>query len=74
MLVSMTADLHRQGRERYGLRMLWGVLRWKVAMGTITVEEDFKLNDNYISRYVRLIVEKNPQYADMFELRALRAD
>jgi len=72
-LVDMTRDLHQKGRKRFGIGMLWEVLRWNVAMGTITVDDNFKLNNNYRSRYVRLIIEKYPQYDCMFECRVLRS-
>lgn len=73
-LVAMTEQLYRENRKRYGIGMLWEVLRWHVATGEIKTEEDFKLNNNFRSRYVRLIIKLHPQYEQMFETRILRAE
>ncbi|MCP4448536.1 MAG: hypothetical protein GY811_24845 [Myxococcales bacterium] len=34
-----------------------------------TSGRDFKLNNSYTSRYARLIVDREPDLADLFELR-----
>ncbi len=73
-LLTMTEKLHRGNRKRYGIGMLWEVLRWHVAIGEIKTDEDFKLNNNFRSRYVRLIVKLHPEYEQMFEMRVLRAE
>jgi hypothetical protein len=50
------------------------VLRWNRAIaGLPDPREDFKLNDHYTSRYARLIVAHEPDLAELFELRRLRA-
>ena len=73
-LISMTQKLHGKNRKRYGIKMLWEVLRWHVATGEIKTDEDFKLNNNFTSRYARLIVKLHPEYESMFETRVLRSD
>ena len=44
-------------------------------MGVKTIRSigDYKLNDHYRSRYVRLIIEKHPELEGFFELRELKA-
>jgi hypothetical protein len=74
VLVQMIQELRDHGVTRFGVRSLWEVLRWKITMGQVHVPDgDFKLNDNFISRYARLLIANNPEYVTMFELRALRA-
>jgi hypothetical protein len=59
------------GREKIGIGMLFEVLRWNTVMRTTT--SDFKLNNNYRSRYVRLIQEQETDLKDLFNVRDLRA-
>jgi lipopolysaccharide/colanic/teichoic acid biosynthesis glycosyltransferase len=73
------AELVRLAREardqrldrRYGIRTLWEVMRWNLRMEW---NDAHKLNDHYTSRYARMIAEREPDLAGMFETRSLRAD
>ncbi len=62
----------RHPNRRLGIRMLWEAMRWDFAMRTDPLDE-FKLNDNFPSRYARLIMQQEPDLDDVFELRKLRA-
>lgn len=70
-LEQLTADHVARGRLRVGIGMLFEVLRWHY--GRTTSGGEFRLNNNYRSRYVRLLVEQHPEWVDVFELRELRA-
>lgn len=62
------------GRSKVGIRMLWERMRWEVHIaGLPDKNEDFKLNDHYHSRYARLLA-REPDLANAFELRELRAE
>lgn len=61
----------RRGSRRLGIGMLFEVLRWEVAMRT--TGEDFKLNNNYRSYYARLIMQREPDLAGVFDTRRLHA-
>jgi hypothetical protein len=76
VLVEMIQTLRARGYQHYGIGSLWEALRWRRAVGELThaPDDEFKLNDHYRSRYVRSIIAAYPQYASMFELRALRAE
>jgi len=63
---------NNKGGKRIGIRMLWEVMRWNLTILTYDPSSDFKLNNNYHSRYARLIVEKNPDLKGLFEFRELR--
>jgi hypothetical protein len=71
-LVKMTRDLVGRGRKRIGMKMLFEVLRWQWAMSTSDPSSDFKLNNNYHSRYARLIMTNERGLEDAFETRHLR--
>lgn len=72
-LVELTREAHAAGHERFGIRTIWEVLRWKLMVRTNRPADDFKLNDHYTSRYVRLIQAQEPDLATMFETRELRS-
>lgn len=59
----------RRNARKVGMKMLFEVLRWEVAMKT--TGDDFKLNNNYTSYYARLIMEQEPDLVGIFETRAL---
>lgn len=60
----------RRGASRIGIGMLFEVLRWRRTLRTDG--EDFKLNNNYRSRYARML-NAEPELAGCFETRELRA-
>lgn len=60
------------GRERIGMKMLWEVMRWNLWLKIKTTDE-FKLNNNYTSRYARIIMKNEPDLADLFETRELKS-
>lgn len=70
-LVAMTYDLKNRGHQRIGMAMLFEVLRWQAAMSTMSAD-DFKLNNNYRSRYARKIMADHPDLDGIYETRTLR--
>lgn len=72
-LVALARGLQQRGHRRVGIKMLFEVLRWQYAMSTVDPSSEFKLNNNYHSRYARLILAQEPDLADIFELRELKA-
>lgn len=69
-LVTLTRKYADMGRTRVGINHLVEVVRWQYAGST--KGDEFKVNDNFTSRYARLIGKEYPQYAKMFETRRLR--
>ena len=71
-LVRLTFRAVDAGRERVGIGMLFEVLRWEwVVQGLPDESEEFKLNNNYRSRYARMIMESEPGLEGVFEIRRL---
>lgn len=64
--------INKSGRK-LGIRTLWERMRWEVVLHTHDANGDFKLNDHYTSRYVRLLIADHPEWEPFFELRRLRA-
>jgi hypothetical protein len=72
-LVEMVRSMHRRGRTRIGMGMLFEVLRWEYNLKADT-EEPFKLNNNYRAFYTRLIEQNNPELRGVLTSRKSIAD
>lgn len=70
-LVTLARRAKRRGLKKVGIGMLYEVLRWNSMVRTDA--EDYKLSNSFRSRYARLIMEREPELKDIFELRELRS-
>ncbi len=70
-LVEMTEHAKGINKRKIGMKMLFEVIRWEHLVHTRS--DDFALNNNYTSRYVRIISEAHPELADMFETRRIKS-
>lgn len=61
------------GRERYGARQIWELIRWDLYVKTKT-DDGIKLNDHYPPYYARLLMLRDPRFAGFFERRDSRFD
>tara|TARA_R110000787_G_scaffold280455_1_gene391180 strand:+ start:349 stop:630 length:282 start_codon:yes stop_codon:yes gene_type:complete len=61
---------NRNPGRQLGIATLWENLRWDYLM-TTDVQDDFKLNNNHKPHYARMIMEKEPDLHDLFELREM---
>ena len=71
-LVKISRELKARGREHYGMRALFEVIRFHRAMNT--TDPDYKLNNNYTPHYARLIMDQEPDLAGFFDLRSMKED
>lgn len=72
-LVKLTFEVYTRGYRHYGIGALWERLRWHFQIEKDI--EDFKLNNNFRSRYARKLMAAYPQELDdFFEVRELRAE
>lgn len=67
----LTWDLFTAGRGRIGAKMVWERLRWEYALATD--DDGWKLNNDFTSRYARLLMDNEPALAGVFETRELRS-
>jgi hypothetical protein len=72
-LENMTRQWLAVGHAKCSIQMLWERLRWLSGIGVTDWDSAYRLNDHYRSRYVRLLIERNPQWANVFDTRTLRA-
>lgn len=64
----------RAGRRKIGMKLLFERLRWEYFLDTKREEGDFALNNNFTSRYARLLMQNEPELAGRFETRELRPE
>ncbi|MGB5760820.1 MAG: hypothetical protein WBM50_28150 [Acidimicrobiales bacterium] len=66
-LVRLARDMNRRP---IGIGMLFEVIRWQYARATVS-DDGLRLNNNFRSRYARLIMEQEPDLAGVFQIREL---
>ena len=71
-LAKMARRAKGRGVERIGIKTLWEVLRWRIWETARPNEEPYRLNNNFPSRYVRLL-DQEPDLHGLFEMREIRA-
>ena len=67
--VRLAREAKDAGRDRIGAKMLAEVLRWRSYIDGD--EGGYKLNNVFVSRLVRLAVDRNPDLDGLFETRKL---
>ena len=72
LLVKFTRQVRDAGREQYSIDSIFHRLRWHYHI-ELRTEEPFKLNNNFTSRYARLIMAQEADLDGIFEVRVLRA-
>lgn len=71
-LARLALELRKKGRRRIGMKMLFEVVRWQFMRRTEDPNSNFQLNNNYTSRYARLLEFKYPALRGLFETRRLK--
>lgn len=70
-LERLTADYLQKNPDRLvGMKMLFEVLRWQYDRQT--TGDPFKVNNDFTSRYARLLIDRRPEWAAVFRTRELR--
>lgn len=71
-LVKLARVAKKQGFTKIGIRMLWEVARWNLfVIGGR--QSTLKANDQFTSRYARLIMKQERDLRNIFRTRKLRA-
>lgn len=69
-LVRLAQEVKAKNKLKWSIKALWEVMRWELEVKTDSLSE-FQLNNNFPSRYARLIMEQEPNLAGMFNIRLL---
>jgi hypothetical protein len=70
-LVILARQATRRGKRKWSIDVLFGALRFQIQV-QVESDEPFKLNNDFRSRYARLLMDQEPDLAGMFEIRILR--
>jgi hypothetical protein len=64
-------EMRATGRERYSARTIVEVMRWHYNLKTSG--NVFKVNDDFVPIYARVLIHEHPRFDGFFELRAVRS-
>lgn len=67
-------ELVARGRRRFGAKHIAEEIRWMTALGAPQRERPFKINNNYVSRYVRKLLAREPELGEYIETRRIRIE
>lgn len=70
-LVSLARIMRRAGRTRISMKLLFERLRWEYQVRAES-DDAYEINNDYTSRYSRLIMAQCPDLVGLFETRRLR--
>lgn len=73
LLVEYARKAKERGYFSYGIGALWEVVRWDNHLKFALSGVEPKMNNNYRSRYARLIMEREPDLRGFFHLRELKS-
>lgn len=59
------------GFARYGVKAIAERVRWEVV---IVKREEYAVNNSFMSRLARLLIERDPSLEGMFEFRKLKGE
>ncbi len=71
LMVHLAYKAKAAGAKHYSIWAVASVARWQYVF-EVKGTEDFKLSNDYLSRYSRLIMEQEPALADFFTTKALK--
>lgn len=70
-LEALVADWLKRGRRKVGMKALVEIVRWQY--GRSTEAPEFRINNTYVSRYARLLIDLHPEWDEVIQTRELRA-
>lgn len=70
-LEALVADWLKRGRRKVGMKALVEIVRWQY--GRSTEAPEFRINNTYVSRYARLLIDLHPEWSEVIQTRELRA-
>ena len=69
----LAVKLKAKGIQRWGAKAIWEVLRYELALKSVTTGEKYALNNNFTSRLARKLMNEEPEdFAGFFEIRSLK--
>lgn len=72
-LIKLAEQVRSTGHPHWGMKSLFEVLRWQVAVKTQS-GDGFRLNNNFTAYYSRLIEKVDPRFVGFFVEKQSEAD
>ena len=72
LFLKFANEAREAGRERFGARMIWERIRWYTQVETTGWK--FKLNNNHVPYYARLLMLRDRRFDGFFDTRDARFD
>lgn len=72
LFIRFTMEAKRRGYKRFSAKAVFERIRWHMNVETEDAD-GFKINNNYTSRYVRLLEKFFPEHKDFYRKRELRS-
>ena len=63
----------KKHRAYYSADAIMSRVRWEHDTSAHHADREFKVNNNFTSRYSRKLIAEHPEFAGFFRLRALRS-
>jgi hypothetical protein len=70
--VRITREAHNKGKETLSIWLVANVVRWYVYMNTTDPNSEFKISNDYLSRYARLIMDQELDLQGIFKTKRLK--
>lgn len=71
LIVKYSNKVRAAGFKHYGIWAIINQVRWHVDVETQD-PDGFKMNNNYCSRYARMVMDNHPHLDGLFRLRQLK--
>ncbi len=72
LFLRFTLKAKDRGYKHFSAKAVFERIRWHMHIDTVDAD-GFKLNNNYTSRYVRLLEQLFPEHRDFYNKRELRS-
>ena len=72
LMEKFALEAHRANRKRFSIWMIANRVRWYTQIET--TGQEFKVSNDYLALYARLIVVRNPQLDGLFQFKQMKSD
>jgi len=73
-LLHLAIQMQLAGRKKIGMKFLYERLRWEYLLNSKYEHTDFELNNNFTSRYARMVTNNVPYLKELFITKSLRKE
>jgi hypothetical protein len=71
LFIIFTREAKRSGRKHYSIWAIANRIRWHINI-EVHSKDCFKISNNHLSRYARLLMKLNPEFKGFFRIKNLK--